>query len=401
MLPPLFAEEKESEKATAPPLPPPLPKRIKATPKSMEKSRKSITSSTPSRVLRSKYDELKDEYKTDMANASELEKKRLNALLGTKDRIYDIEQEDRILLEKEKRFQRRQQELQQQQKELDVERKELESQRKLLDDATRTIMDEMTSFKTLFDAVSNPQKLGYPILERSVSARSKSLSSRRLRRQEVVDNDTESHRPRSGTPPSWGRMERSQLKPPRGIRPIDHEVDPIARMRRTSRSEQRQSQNSRRGSIFSRFRRSLSRSRSPSKSASRRHSGSRRSSGFKPKSILKRPRTKESISYAVHKNGTLRVNAVNARGAFGVDGRTPNTYIEMECEGQVQQSSVMRRDSNPRFCDDEQFIFAVSDCKRSVFIVSLMDAETENCLASLEVPCRQFMNKRRASRRRF
>ena len=374
MLPPLFAEEKESEKATAPPLPPSLPKRIKATPKSMEKSRKSITSSTPSRVLRSKYDELKDEYKMDMLNASELEKKRLNALLGTKDRIYDIEQEDRILLEKEKRFQRRQQELEQQQKELDIERKELESQRKLLDDATRTVMDEMTSFKTLFDAVSNPQKFGYPILERSVSVRSKSLSNRR---------------------------ERSQRRSPRGIRPVDHEVEPIARMRRTSRSEQRQSQNSRRGSIFSRFRRSLSRSRSPSKCESRRHSGSRRPSGFKPKSILKRPRTKESISYSVNKNGTLRVNAVNARGAFGVDGRTPNTYIEMECEGQVQQSSVMRRDSNPRFCDDEQFIFAVSDCKRSVFIVSLMDAETENCLASLEVPCRQFMNKRRASRRRF
>ena len=85
------------------------------------------------------------------------------------------------------------------------------------------------------------------------------------------------------------------------------------------------------------------------------------------------------------------INSVNVRGVFGESGRAPNTYIEMECEGQIHRSPVMRRDYNPRFHEDN-FKFTVSDYETSKLNVRLMDHKTKECMAAMMVPCIRFRN---------
>merc|ERR1712096_447877 len=136
--------------------------------------------------------------------------------------------------------------------------------------------------------------------------------------------------------------------------------------------------------------RSERRSRRSSKSASR--SANRRSVSRRSQRSTRPRRSSRSQARASRyesKSGNLYVRLVNARGVFGSKGSMPNTYVEMECDGQVQESSMIRGGDSVR--GDECFKFAIENYDESMLTIRLIDADIDETIAKVRVPTVEFV----------
>merc|ERR1712096_452512 len=77
------------------------------------------------------------------------------------------------------------------------------------------------------------------------------------------------------------------------------------------------------------------------------------------------------------------------RGVFGSKGSMPNTYVEMECDGQVQESSMIRGGDSVR--GDECFKFAIENYDESMFTIRLIDADIDETIAKVRIPTVEFV----------
>jgi hypothetical protein len=90
------------------------------------------------------------------------------------------------------------------------------------------------------------------------------------------------------------------------------------------------------------------------------------------------------------KSGNLYVRLVNARSVFGDKGSAVDTYVEMECDGQVQESSMIHNGDSVR--GDECFKFAVENYKESMLTIRLIDANRDENIAKVRVPTAKFVD---------
>ena len=100
---------------------------------------------------------------------------------------------------------------------------------------------------------------------------------------------------------------------------------------------------------------------------------------------------RRSRSYSSKRSGHLYVRLVSARGVFGAKGTRLNSYVELECNGQVSISSTVKRTSNPEW--NEFFKFYVRDYDRSILTIRLVDAKNELSIAKMRIPVREFVEK--------
>merc|ERR1712059_154466 len=80
----------------------------------------------------------------------------------------------------------------------------------------------------------------------------------------------------------------------------------------------------------------------------------------------------------------------NARGVFGSKGAKANTYVRMECDGQVQESSMIHRGQAVR--GDECFKFVVENYEESMLTIRLIDADRDDTIAKVRVPTAEFVD---------
>jgi len=80
---------------------------------------------------------------------------------------------------------------------------------------------------------------------------------------------------------------------------------------------------------------------------------------------------------------------VNARSVFGSKGSLPNTYVELECDGQVQESSMIHSGDVVR--GDECFKFAIEDYDESMLTIRLIDADIDETIAKVRIPTGEFV----------
>jgi len=66
-----------------------------------------------------------------------------------------------------------------------------------------------------------------------------------------------------------------------------------------------------------------------------------------------------------------------------------NTYVEMECDGQVQQSSMIHSGHAVR--GDECFKFVVENYEESMLTIRLIDADRDDTIAKVRVPTAEFV----------
>merc|ERR1712096_603786 len=137
--------------------------------------------------------------------------------------------------------------------------------------------------------------------------------------------------------------------------------------------------------------RSERRSRRSSKSVSRRSANRRSVSRRSQRSTRPRrsSRSQARASRYESKSGNLYVRLVNARGVFGSKGSMPNTYVEMECDGQVQESSMIRGGDSVR--GDECFKFAIENYDESMLTIRLIDADIDETIAKVRIPTVEFV----------
>ncbi len=81
---------------------------------------------------------------------------------------------------------------------------------------------------------------------------------------------------------------------------------------------------------------------------------------------------------------------VEARHLFGRKGKKPCTFVEMECEGQIEASSV-RKGNDPLW--DEKFYFEIRNPENSSLKLKLIDEKSDKVLARLKVPLQTIIKK--------
>jgi len=152
--------------------------------------------------------------------------------------------------------------------------------------------------------------------------------------------------------------------------------------RTDSRSERRSGRKSR--SVERQSTRESTRS-----TTSRRSTRSRRDSGRSERRRSSRSQ-RHRVSRYENKSGNLYVRLVNARSVFGSKGSLPNTYVEMECDGQVQESSMIHSGDVVR--GDECFKFAIEDYDESMLTIRLIDADRDETIAKVRIPTVEFVD---------
>ena len=107
------------------------------------------------------------------------------------------------------------------------------------------------------------------------------------------------------------------------------------------------------------------------------------------KKAKKKMSKKKSVKKSPTISGNLYVRLVDARDVFGPDGNAPNTFVQLELDGQVQASSTSDYSHTPYW--NEVFQFKIRDYNAGTLNLRLIDAFTNRTLAKMKVPCNRFL----------
>lgn len=372
----------------------------------------------------------------------EILKQRHNELLKLKREIQNIQQHENNQIDHEEKLQQRHQRLMEIQNDYDIRKAKIHSNRQLLEQRKKSILNEMQKFNELTQSMSklnfnaddltetqkkdlddfvakHPQTMvddysyrNYHQFRNSLQnefdsddyydtdkyADKYSRKSRKRKHNQNIRRSILRELSRSQSPsPSPSKIRKHSRKRKRkrqSIREFTRSQSPV--IRRQSRKRKRKRKKS--SKIVSNIVNSIKRinNKSQTTSRSKRYDKTKRKSrpSKQKKKVIKDTEIKSEKHIASKKSGNLYVRLVNARDVFGEKGSKINTYVELDCNGQVYTSSI-KKSRNPEW--NELFKFYVNDYDKNLLTVRLIDTETDRSIAKMKIPVCEFVDKQHSS----